>query len=208
MKRHYLLIICLVVFFACRKIPDTSELSVNFVVQTAKEPGANFSSYKTYYISDTIALKTTNPNDTLWFDDDAKQLAEAVKSNMAARGYTLVTSSHNTPDLGLGLTVIKDLNIGVIYPGWWWGYWGGCYWGYCGYPPYYPWYGSGVVYTIPTGTIVLDMIDLKNAAANEKLYVPWGSVMSGGLGYTSDDIQLGIGAINQAFTQSPYIQTN
>ena len=66
---------------------------------------------------------------------------------------------------------------------------------------------AGVVYTIPTGTIILDMIDLKNAEANQKLYVPWGSVMSGGLGNTSNDLQLGIEAINQAFTQSPYVQT-
>ena len=209
MKSRYLLAFSLVIFFSCRKAPDLGKLSVDFVVQTSKEPDADFSSYKTYYISDTIALKTTDPNDSLWFDDDAKQLVAAVKSNMNARGYTLVSSGHANPELGLGLTAIKDLNIGVIYPGWWWGYWGGCYWGYCGYPPYYPWYGGGgIVYSVPTGTIILDMIDLKNAAANEKLYVPWGSVMSGGLGYTGDDVQLGVQAIDQSFSQSPYIQTN
>ncbi len=207
-KRYFLLAFGFVAFFACRKIPDTSNLSVNFVVQTSKDPAANFGNYKTYYISDTIALKTTDPTDTLWTDDDAKQLVEAVKTNMSARGYTLVSSSHSTPDLGLGLTAIKDLNIGVVYPGWWWGYWGGCYWGYCGYPPYYPWYGGGFVYSIPTGTIILDMIDLKNASENSKLTEIWGSVMSGGLGYTSDDIQLGTEAIDQAFTQSPYVQTH
>jgi len=209
MKRQYLLAFCLVFFFACRKSPDLGKLSVDFIVQTSKEPGANFSGYKTYYISDTIALRTTDPNDTLWYDNDAKQLVAAIKSNMNARGYTLVQDKHLSPDLGLGLTAIKDLNVGVIYPGWWWGYWGGCYWGYCGYPPYYPWYGGGAyVYTVPTGTMMLDMIDLKNASENQKLYVPWGSVMSGGLGYTSDDIQLGVQAIDQSFTQSPYIKAN
>ncbi len=207
-KRYFLLTFCLVAFFACRKIPDTSQLSVSFVVQTSKDPNANFSNYKTYYISDTIALKTTDPTDTLWTDADAKQLVDAVKSNMSARGYTMVTSPHSTPDLGLGLTAIKDLNVGVVYPGWWYGYWGGCYWGYCGYPPYYPWYGGGVVYSIPTGTIILDMIDLKNASANTKLTEIWGSVMSGGLGNTADDISLGVEAIDQAFTQSPYVQTH
>lgn len=209
MKRHYLLAFCLVVLFACRKAPDLGKLSTDFVVQTSKEPDADFGQYKTYYISDSIALINSNPSDdSLWFDDDAKQLVAAVKSNMEARGYTEVSDPHASPDLGLGLTAIKDLNIGVIYPGWWWGYWGGCYWGYCPYPPYYPWYGGGIVYSVPTGTIVLDMIDLKNASHDEKLTVPWGSVMSGGLGYTSDDIQLGVSAINQSFDQSPYIQTN
>lgn len=207
MKKVYFLLPCLLVFLACRKTPDTGALSNSFVVQTSQEPGANFSTYKTYYISDTIALITTNPNDTLWTDDKAKQLVDAVKANMNARGFTAVSGSHASPDVGLGLTAIKDLNLGVIYPGYWWGYWGGCYWGYCGYPPYYPWYGGGVVYSIPTGTLVLDFIDLKNATADEKLAVPWGSVMSGGLGNSGDDLQLGIEAINQAFTQSPYLKT-
>jgi hypothetical protein len=208
MTRKYLIItICPVLLAACRKSPDTSQLSVNFVVQTARQPEANFSNYKTYYISDTIALKTTNPLDTLWIGPDAKQLVDAVKENMSARGYTFVPTNHSHPDLGLGLTVIKDLNLSVVYPGWWWGYWGGCYWGYCGYPPYYPWYGGGgFVYTVPTGTIVLDMIDLENAQENGKLYVPWGSVMSGGLGYTNNDLQLGVDAINQSFDQSPYLE--
>ncbi len=191
-------------FLSCRKYPDTGSLSNSFVVQTSKEPGANFGSYKTYYISDTIALITTNPNDSLWTDADAKQLVSTVKAAMDARGYTLVPNNHLHPDLGLGLTAIKDLNIGVVYPGYWWGYWGGCYWGYCGYPPYY---GYGAVYSIPTGTIILDMIDLKNASANTQLSVLWSSVMSGGLGNTNNDIQLGIEAINQAFDQSPYVQT-
>jgi len=206
-KFHLFSLFFVVILFSCRKYPDTGKLSTNFVVQTSQEPGVNFGSYKTYYISDTIAAITADPNDSLWTDNDAKQLVEAVKTNMNARGYTFVANSHANPDLGLGLTVIKDLNIGVIYPGWWWGYWGGCYWGYCGYPPYYPWYGGGIVYTVPTGTLVLDMIDLKNATSNEKLYVPWGSVMSGGLGNTSNDIQLGVNAIDQAFIQSPYVQT-
>ena len=209
MKKAWLIVPLLTAtLVSCMKSPDTEKLSNSFVVQTSKQPDAEFNSYKTYYISDTIALKTTNPNDTLWVDAGAKQLVDAVKTNMNARGYTFVNSNHSNPDLGLGLTAIKDLNIGVIYPGWWWGYWGGCYWGYCGYPPYYPWYGGGgVIYSVPTGTIILDMIDLKNAAANGKLYVPWGAVMSGGLGNTANDLQLGVEAIDQSFTQSPYIQT-
>lgn len=206
-KLYFFLPICTLILFACRKTPDTNELSASFAVQTSKDANANFSNFKTYYISDTISLRTTNPNDSLWFDADAKQLVEAVKTNMNARGYTFVERSRK-PDLGLVLTAIKDLNVGVVYPGWWWGgywgYWGGCYWYYCGYPPYY---GYGAVYTIPTGTLVLDMIDVKDAISKGNLTVIWGSVMSGGLGYTSDDLQLGVEAINQAFTQSSYIQT-
>jgi len=170
-------------------------------VQTSKDANANFGSYNTYSISDTIKLRTTSPNDTVWDDADAKQLINTVKSNLDARGYTFVERG-NHPDLGIGFTAVKDLNVGVVYPGWWWGYYG-CYWYYCGYPPYY---GYGAVYSIPTGTLILDMIDLKNAISQGKLDVLWSSVMSGGLGNTNDDLQLGVEAVDQAFAQSPYIQ--
>ena len=196
-----LLIFCTALSFACRKTPDTEKLSADFVVQTARDPDADFGSYQTYYISDTIALENSNPNDSIWFDAQSKQLIDAIKANMSELGYTLV-SKGSQPDVGLGLSAVKDLNLGVVYPGWWWGYWGGgywggCYWGYCGYPPYYPW--TGMIYTIPTGTLILDMIDLKNAAANGKLSVSWGAVMSGGLGITGNDLALGITSIDQAF---------
>lgn len=203
MKKLVLMLMGFVLLMACRKTPDTEELSNSFVVQTAKEADANFGQYQTYHISDTISLHTTNPNDTVWSDAESKQLIEAVKSNMNSRGYTFV-GRNDHPDLGLALVAVKDLNIGVVYPGWWWGYWG-CYYYYCGYPPYYGW---GAIYSIPTGTLVLDMIDLKNAAANAKLVIAWSSVMSGGLGNSSSDLQLGVQAINQAFTQSAYIQTH
>ena len=64
-----------------------------------------------------------------------------------------------------------------------------------------------VYYEITTGTIVLDMVDVKNASTHQNLPVIWTSVMTGGLGYSVDDVQLGINAINQSFIQSTYIIT-
>src|SRR4051794_18540913 len=122
---RFLLVPTLVLaLIACRKTPDLEPLQNGFAVQTAKQPDANFSSYKTYYLSDTINFKSSVSRDSIWFDAKSKQLVDAVKANMASLGYTFVAKG-NTPDLGLGLTVIKDLNAGVIYPGWWYGYWGG-----------------------------------------------------------------------------------
>ena len=81
-----LLIFCTAFSFACRKTPDTYKLSADFVVQTARDPDADFGSYQTYYISDTIALETSNPDDSIWFDAQSKQLVDAVKANMSAIG--------------------------------------------------------------------------------------------------------------------------
>jgi len=206
MKKLYLIIpLAALTFFSCRKAPDLSDLQANFFVQTDKQAEANLSSYKTYFISDTIALATDKPNDSIWVGADALQLVNSVKANMNARGYTFVARTAK-PDLGVSLNAIKNLNVGVMYPGWWWGgYYGGCYWGYCGYPPYYG-YTYPLYYTITTGTLIIDMADLKNAGAESKLNVPWLAVISGGLGLSNDDIALGVEAINQAYTQSPYIK--
>jgi len=65
-----------------------------------------------------------------------------------------------------------------------------------------------MIYTIPTGTLILDMIDLKNANVDQRLTIVWGAVMSGGLGNTGNDLALGISAIDQAFDQSSYLSTN
>src|SRR4051812_44619222 len=130
MKKLYLFVpLAACMFLSCKKSPDLSELQANFFVKTDKTSTANFTSYKTYFISDTIGLRSDKPADSFWVGNDAKQLVDAVKANMNSRGYTF-TARANKPDLGLTLFALKNLNIGVIYPGWWWGgYYGGCYWG-------------------------------------------------------------------------------
>jgi hypothetical protein len=66
---------------------------------------------------------------------------------------------------------------------------------------------SGVVYTVPTGNLIIDMLDIKNAEADtnnrslDRCNV-WG------LGNTGNDLALGIEAIHQSFDQSTYIQAN
>jgi hypothetical protein len=49
------------------------------------------------------------------------------------------------------------------------------------------------------------MSDVKNAASAGRIDVLWTSVISGGLGYSNNDLQQGVNAIDQAFIQSPYI---
>jgi hypothetical protein len=191
---------------SCQKSPDFDQLSANFLVATNVDPKVSFSNYKTYYISDTISIATTDPKDTVWFDAKAKQLIDAVKQNMASRGFQLVAKGAN-PNIGINMIAVKNVSIGVVYPGWGWGYpgyWDPWYWGWY-YPYYYPW---SVAYSVTTGSVGLDMIDLKNAQAEQQLSVLWSALMGGALGLTSDDIANGVNAINQAFTQSPSVKTN
>lgn len=194
---------------SCKKIPDTSELSSKFVVITTRAKDVNFGSYKTYFISDTITYISNTPTaDSIIVGARAKQIQDAIKSNMAARGYTLVARNAN-PDLGMASIAIKDLNVGVTYPpGWWWGYPGypgGCYYG-C-YPPFYPIYPTYYQYSV--GDFLIETIDVKNANANNNLQTIWYSQSSGVLSSTDQtNIDRTVTAINEAFQQSPYFKAN
>ena len=211
MKNLKVLFILLAVIttFACKKIPDTNELSSKFAVITSRSKEANFSSYKTYFISDTISYISNKPGaDTIITGGTAKQIQDVIKENMASRGYTLVARNAN-PDLGLVSLALRDVNTGVIYPpGWWWGYPGypgGCYWG-C-YPPFYPIYPSYYQYSV--GDFIIETFDLKNGDANNNLQTIWYNQNSGVLSSKDQtNIDRTIEAINQAFDQSPYFKTN
>lgn len=207
MKRHALLPLSLVLLLlSCRKAPDLSQLSSNFVVQTDAAKGVAFSNYKTYYISDTVALISASKTDTLLPAADAKQIVNTIKSNMDARGYTFVHKALK-PDLGINTLAVKDVNVGVVYPGWWWGYpgyWDPWYWGWY-YPYYYPW---SVAYSVTTGSVIAEIIDLKNVNESQKLQVIWTMSLNGALGNSGTaNLQRAIDGINQAYTQSPYLTT-
>ncbi|MFL5741944.1 MAG: DUF4136 domain-containing protein [Flavisolibacter sp.] len=188
----------------CLKSPDFSTLSTNFVVVTKTDSLANFSSYHTYYMSDSVATISTVTGDTIIKTANSQKLVDAVKQNMSNRGYTFVPKGSN-PDLGINMGVVKITNVGVVYPGWWAGYggwWDPWYWG--GYYPYY--YPYAYAYVINTGSVIIDMIDRKNAGTNNSLRVVWGSVMGGAVGDNLDtNVQHGVDAINQAFAQTPQL---
>ena len=194
------------VITGCRKTPDFDQLSNQFIVSTSLDKNAVFNSYQTFFISDTIKYIGDIGSDSILVGLDAMQLVQTVKDNLTSRGYTFV-SRDNNPDVGLTLSAIKDIDVVVeYYPGWWDGYYGGCYWYYWCYPYYYPWTS---VYAYTTGTIILNMYDLKNADANQQLKGIWNTTGLGALGSSvSTNLSLGIDAINQGFKQSPYLQTN
>src|SRR6187431_859039 len=109
----------LVVCTGCRKTPDFDQLSYEFTVSTHLDQTANFTTYKTYFISDTVIYIGGVGSDSIIVGAQAAELTNAVKTNMAANGYTFVPRTGN-PDVGLTLSAIKNLNVVVSsYPGWW-----------------------------------------------------------------------------------------
>ena len=210
MKPKTLLILALVsVLISCRKIPDTEDLSLQQVVATDRDLDADFSSYSTYFIPDSVSVVANDPDDSVLTGPLALQLVTAVKTNMNNRGYTFRPRAQGLPDLGLRLTVIKDITRTAVCGGWWDGwygwyppYWYGCY--YCG-GYYYPWCTT---YTYTIGTSTLYMFDVKNQGANHNIRALWGATMFGVFSTTNNqtNADLTANAINQAFSQSPYVK--
>jgi hypothetical protein len=209
MKRSifYLYALAMIASYGCFKDPELGKLSSNFVVATNSAATAVFSSYQTYYVSDSVASISGSGTDTSIKNANSQQLVDAIKQNMNARGYTFVNKSQH-PDLGINLGVVKLTSATTVYPGWWTGYPGWYdpwYWGGY-YPYYYPW---SVTYVITTGSVVVDIVDVKNSISKSAYDVLWTSVMGGAVG---DDLNAnvtrGVTAINQSFAQTPGLKRN
>jgi len=194
----------------CKKLPDFGALSTNFVVVTKYDNNAEFSTYKTFAIRDTIQVITENPKDSIWFDQDAQSIIQEVVKNMQDAGYTRVPVGSSITDLGIQLVGLRNTTIYSVPPGYWWGYPGWyppCYWGYCGGWGY--WYSWGYTYSVSTGSLIIEMVDLKNAGHLEKLNIVWNASGSGQVGTsTSFVVSQCLRTVDQAFLQSPYLKTH
>lgn len=204
----WLMLGLVVAAIGCQKTPDLDQLSTNQVVATDRDLQANFANYSTYHISDTVSIVATDPKDSILTGPLALQLVNAVKTNMNSRGYTFV-ARNASPDLGLRLTVIKDVTRTAVCGGWWDGWWGWYppyWWGYPGGGYYYPWCTT---YTYTIGTSTLYMFDIKSAKGGSgTIRALWGATAFGVFSTTNNNTnaQLTVDAINQAYQQSPYIQ--
>lgn len=195
-------------FASCKKIPPVANLSSDFVVETKYDTSIKFSSYKTFAIRDTIAIATENPKDSVWYDANAQTIINEVAKELKAAGYTQVAPGDKSSiDLGVQLVGIRNKTIYNVTPGYWWGFPGygdPYYWGdYYNYPYWNPYWYS---YSIQTGSLIIEIADIKNAKANQKLGVIWTGIGSGEIGDSkSFIIDQCIKSVNQAFLQSPYL---
>ncbi len=135
---------------------------------------------------------------------DALILAR-VRQNLTARGWVEIpeaqVSPANRPDVAVLVSAFVAENTAVSgYPpywGWWYGGWGGYYPPYWGYPCCY----TVVQYT--TGTLVIDMVETVDSGDTSP--VPWAARMNGlvnNANVTSSRLEK---VIDQAFTQSSYL---
>lgn len=171
---------------------------------TNRDSSANFPAFKTFSIVDSVAVLSNQQQGQELTTDDAA-LLQLIKTQMENRGYVLVDKGQQ-PDLGINVTRISNSYLNVVqYPYDWWtypGYWDPTYWGYGGYGYYFPpAYGY---YQTREDVLTIDMIDLKNAAKDQKLQGIWNATLRGeqvlsGANYPEE--------IKAVFDQSPYLKS-
>ncbi len=186
------------------------------IILTNYNPDFDFKSVQTYFLSDSINFIADDTNEQI-NGQTANLIIAELESNFQARGYERITDTTlPEPDFMVVVTALKVQNYQVYggypwYGGWGWG-WGWYkstnYYGYPGYGWGYPYYPSYVT-SYETGTVIWDMFDPDNVdEEDEIIYVEWTGAINGVLGSsvssTQDRITTGI---EQAFRQSPYIQS-
>ncbi|MHC4233962.1 MAG: DUF4136 domain-containing protein [Planctomycetota bacterium] len=196
---------------------DPTDISEFDTVATLFDSDADWGSFQTYAMPDTIIHLVAEDQDTLpisrGFDEDILTL---VRQRIEDYGYAIEPDPETTaPDVIFLVSVTASENwVGwtsgcwYCYWGWWpgWGYyppgWGPG-WGW-GYPP------SGGVAKFDTGTLYVDMIDPKSPfeiGQDSVIPIYWTAAMNGLLGGSAASTASRLNNnINKAFDQSTYLQ--
>ncbi|HWV67731.1 DUF4136 domain-containing protein [Chitinophaga sp.] len=196
-------VVAMVSFSSCRKDPlkdMTNEESRIYI--TNHDSTANFTSYSTFSIVDSVAVLTRSSDSAkkALTDYDQKLIA-SVTAAMQQRGYTLVNKAAK-PDLAVNLTRIDNSYTNISWnPGWWGGggYWDPGYWGYPGGGWYWPSYYT--VYQVNEKQVAIDLFDLKNPK-NNKYTAVWNALWRGSGVWSTGNID---SMVQASFAQSAYL---
>lgn len=174
------------------------------VAITNYDKGADFSSFSTFAIPDTIVYFANDKNAKLDHQFD-EQIIQVVTDNFIKRGYSKV---ENPETASFIVTVSAFSNVNYSYYidnwynnwNWYWGWWPGGV-----FNPYYPWYPVSV-YAYQSGSVVIDMIST-TARSDNKVNVIWSGIADGLLQGTQQSIINRVNTqLNQCFIQSPYLK--
>jgi uncharacterized protein DUF4136 len=193
-------------FNSCKKDPInnlTNDESRIYI--TNYDTTADFSSYTSFSVADSVAVIQDNQfagRQKIGFDST---VISAVSQIMQQRGYKIVAADAK-PDLAIDVSRVYNTSTGVFSYNDYWdyygGYWDPYYWGYPGYGYYDP-YAVGV-YTIQSGGLEIDLLDLKNATANgNKLKAVWTGLARGEQVFNTANASAEITAL---FQQSAYLK--
>lgn len=189
------------------------------IVVTNYDSRADFNSYTTFHLPDTIIdiIDSTDRQIDPLTPSQQAQLLNEIRKNLLEFGWVEVDSidSNTLADVVITTTTVRS-DISVYYQIWWgyWDYWYG--WGYypgyggCCYYPGYPWYpGYGGVYRedYRVGSVQIDMLDPFSLQDDDEIPVIWSANVYGLLSSNQNSNEQRYGEnIKIAFDQSTYLQ--
>lgn len=208
MKRLNVLLVIIVafatVFTSCSKDPLanlTAEESRIYI--TDYDSAADFSRFQSFSISDSVAV-INNGQASKQLNEADQAFIAAVKGEMQNSGYTWVNKTSN-PDLIINISRIYNTSTGIIsysnFYNSYGGYWDPFDYGYGGFGYYSPY--SYATYSIKEGAISVDMLNLKDAPAANRIEVIWTGLIRGSgifkAATAADQVKM-------LFNQSPYLK--
>jgi hypothetical protein len=189
---------------ACGNDYVPSVVNTGVAVLTYDAPGTDFGAYPTYAIVNKLAVIDDTTGVPKYTFQPAPEILGAVERNMKARGFVLV--ARIDPENPPAVPVVADLAINAgVFVGTDYAYVPCDYWGWWGYPGYgcdLPW--EWVAYRV--GTLLVEMGDLAHPQPGPVFPRLWA-----GAGYSvltpqrAQNVQIAVGAVDQAFAQSPYL---
>ena len=191
-------------FAGCSKDPLsnlTAEESRIYI--TDHDSTKNFKNFATFSISVSVAvINNGQASKQLTATDQA--FIDAVATAMRNNGYTMVSKGSN-PDVAINVTRIYNTSTGIVsysnYYDYYGNYWDPFDYGYGGYGYYSPY--SYATYSVKEGALSVDMLDLKDAPATNKIEVIWtGLIRGSGIFNASSAAD----QVNTLFSQSPYLK--
>jgi hypothetical protein len=195
-------VVAMVSFSSCKKDPlkdMTDEESRIYI--TNHDKTADFTSYSTFSIVDSVAVLTRTDSAKKALTDYDQKLIASVTAAMQQRGYTLVPRAAK-PDLAVNLTRIDNSYTNISWnPGWWggWGYWDPGYWGFPGGGWYWPDYYT--IYRVNEKQVAVDVFDLRNPK-NGKFTAVWNALWRGSGVWNINNVDT---MVQASFAQSPYL---
>jgi len=206
MRVHATLIMLGVFFTAVGCYPEQiNSISQLASVTTLVDSQAPLRNARTFALPDTIIHITIGAG-VISHDGD-QQLIARVRAELIAMGWREVTDVRaERPDVVVLMAVTEQTNTGVAYGGWWsdWGWWPGwpatygSDWAW-GYP------ANAVTFTYETGTLLITMLDVQHGnESTKRVPLLWAAGVNGVL--TSTSLDGALNGIDQAFTQSPYLE--
>lgn len=205
MKSGSMLILALYILAGCYPKGPEYYSDLDLTV-TDYDKDYDFGGQKKYFMADTVEY-ITNIDDSELNPADVQKLLQEIERNFASRGYEhLDPADIDDAQFVITVSVIASESTGI---GWIPGY--PCYWGCWGgyYPPYWGGYYS---YSYTTGSVITNWFDPQEPPVlveNKDLQpIHWVATFNGLLSSSRSDVTSRISAsVDQAFSQSPYIQS-